>query len=122
MTDLDLEIPGLANELIEEFGKAVVFTGVTIPAYNPDTGMTTAGVGGSSLSVKAIVEPDKGQALRMGLTEGADLKLTVAAQSLPNGVTSEDKFTIDTLIYNVVNVKPIYSGELIAIYEILVRR
>ena len=120
MTELDLEIPGLAEEIINEFGKVVSFGAVALPGYNVSTGEVVSAVPGALPTLKAIVEPDKGQALRMGLVEGVDFKLTIAAQSLPNGVSTEDRFTFDGTTYKVINVKPTYSGELIALYEIWV--
>ena len=122
MTELDLEIPGLATELIEEYGKAVVFVNSAIPTYDPATGNAAQAAQGSAPNVKAIIEPDKGQALRMGLVEGADYKLTIAAEALPGGVSTEDKISFDQATFRVVNVKPTYSGELIALYEIWVAR
>ena len=122
MTELDLEIPGLAAELIEEYGKVVTFANSAIPAYDTASGIAAPAGQGAALSVKAIVEADKGQALRMGLVEGADFKLTIAAQSLSAGVSTEDKITVDGTAFRVVTVKPVLSGELIALYEIWIAR
>lgn len=118
MTELDLELPGLATELIEEYGKAITFGVVATGTYDPATGENTTGAGGG-LTLKAIVEPDKGQAVRAGLVEGADFKLTIAKGDFTP--TTEDIVTIDGVAYTVVLVKPTYSGELIALYEIWVR-
>ena len=121
MTELDLEIPGLAAEVIAEFGKVVSYTVKGPSDYDPSTGAVAGAE--APLSVAAIVEPDKGQAARMGLVEGADRKLTIAAESFPNGKPSTgDIVNIDGNDYTVVLVKPTYSGELIAIYEVWVRR
>lgn len=119
MTELDLELPDVASELIEEFGKAVTFNGIGNAAYDPATGGVVT-VNPAGLTVKAIIEPDKGQAVRAGLIEGADFKLTIAAQSLPTSSTTEDKVSFDGATYKVVLVKKTYSGELVAIYEIWV--
>ena len=131
MTELDLEIPGLAEELIDEYGKVVTFAIASEAGtegggtYEPGTG-TIAGLPdplAPSLSLKALVEPDKGQAVRAGLAEGADLKLTIAAVSFVNRKpTTSDRVTVDDESYHVVLVKPTYSGELVAIYEIWVSR
>ena len=121
MTELDLEIPGLAAELINEFGKAIGFGRVEPGEYDPDTG--TAAPASAPRTLKAIVEPYKGQRLLAGLVEAGDLKLTVAAESFPDGEpTTEDTAVIDDASYTVVNVLGIYSGEKVAIYEIQVRR
>ena len=121
MTELDLEIPGLAAEVIDEFGKLIGFGTVEPGEYDPET--RTAAPGRVNGAVKAIVEPWRGQRLLAGLVEAGDLKLTVAAESFPNGdPTTEDVAEIDNVLFTVVNVLPTYSGERKAIYEIQVRR
>ena len=121
MTELDLEIPGLAAELINEYGKLIGFGRVEPGEYDPET--RTAAPGNVPSTVKAIVEPWRGQRLLAGLVEAGDLKLTVAAESFPNGdPTTEDVAVIDDVSHTVVNVLPTYSGERKAIYEIQVRR
>lgn len=121
MTELDLEIPGLAAELINEYGKRIDFGRVEPGEYNPAT--RTAAPGSINGSVKALVEPYRGQRLLAGLVEASDLKLTVAAESFPNGEpTTEDVAGIDGVTYTVKNVMPTYSGERVAIYEIQIGR
>lgn len=121
MTELDLEIPGLATDLIAEYGKVIGFGRMTPGDYDPSTGTSTPG--GVSGTVKAVVEPYRGQRLLAGLVEAGDLKLTIAAESFPDGEpTTEDVAEIDDVLYTVVNVMPTYSGELVALYEIQIRR
>lgn len=121
MTELDLEIPGLASELIDEYGKSIGFGRVEPGKYDTSTG--TAAPAGVPSTVKAIVEPYRGQRLLAGLVEAGDMKLTIAAESFPDGEpTTEDTAVIDGVEFTVVNVLPTYSGELVALYEIQVRR
>lgn len=119
MTELDLELPGLASELISEYGKAVSYSVQGGSTYDPETGAVS--VSGGLQSLKAIVEPDKGQAARMGLVEGADYKLTVASEAFGQAKPSTgDTVEFDNSTYTVSLVKATYSGELIALYEIWV--
>ncbi len=120
MTELDAELPGLALELIAEFGKVVVYSVVSAGVYNVATGDILPGEVNST--IKVIVEDynlqSSGQAFASGLIESGDKKLTVAAQSFAALPTTEDKFVVDGVTYRVVNVKITYSGELPAIYEL----
>lgn len=121
MTELDLEIPGLASELIAEFGKSIAYTVTTSTDYNPAT--SSYAPAGAPFNIKGVVEPYKGQRMLAGLVEAEDLKVTVAAESFPDGEpTTGDIMTFDNETFGVVNVMPTYSGERIAIYEFQIRR
>lgn len=122
MTELDLEIPGLAADLIAEYGKDVGYSRRAPGTYN--TANSSATPTGEPVTVKAIVEPYKGQRLLAGLVEASDLKVTIAADSFAVGAvpSPQDIITIDGNNFTVINVMPTYSGELIAIYEFQVRR
>lgn len=124
MTELDLEIPGLAAEVINDFGKSIVYqrTPTDGSGYDPATG--TIALVGEPVNIKGIVEPYRGQRLMAGLVEASDLKITIAADGLPDGFlpTPEDIASFDGEDYKVKNVMPTYSGELVAIYELQVGR
>lgn len=124
MTELDLELPGIALELINEFGKVVVFNVNPLGVYNVAT--ATNVVVAEPLTIKAVVEDysliNSGQGYADGLIEVGDKKLTVAASSFASKPTSSDTFVLDAEQFNVVNVKAIYSGELAALYEVQGRR
>ncbi len=108
MTELDAELPELALELIEEFGKALVYTLVGNTAYDPTTSRATRQE--SPLSVKALVEDKKGVKT-----------LTVAGGAFPEGRPGNaDTFVCDgsTFVVPEDGVTAFYSGELIAIYQI----
>lgn len=122
MTELDLEIPGLATELIEEFGKVLGYVQRGEGTYNPATSMADAPE--NPVDIKGIVEPYKGQRMMAGLVEAGDLKVTAARESFDQfeePPTTGDVIFIDTMPHNVMNVMATYSGELIAIYELQVR-
>lgn len=120
MTELDQELPNLALELINEFGKNVAYSIVSSDAYNVATGVSALSY--INFNLKAIVEDynlqGSGQALALGLIETGDKKLTMAAISFNSLPTTEDTFLVDGIKYRVVNVKITYSGELAAIYEL----
>lgn len=122
MTELDLEIPGLATELIEEFGKEIGYTQREPGDY--DTTTSLAEPTDAPVTIKAIVEPYRGQRLLAGLVESGDLKVTVAAESFVNFTedpSTGDLVFIDGQQFNVINTMVTYSGELKAIWEFQVR-
>jgi hypothetical protein len=122
MTELDAELPELALELIEEFGKLISYTIVGAGgAYNPATSSRASGAG-QPFDVKAIVEDFKFQDYSAGLIEAGDKKLTIAARSFPTPPTPSDKAAWGGARYNVVAVKETNSGELAVIYELQVRK
>ncbi len=123
MTELDLEIPGLATDLIAEYGKTIGYTQRKPGAYDTDTSM--AAPAEQPIEIKAIVEPYSGQRMIAGLIEAGDLKVTAAAESFEGfdeDPSTGDIVYIDSEDFNVVNAMPTYSGDLKAIWEFQVRR
>ena len=121
MTELDLELPELAAELIDEFGAEVSYVIFGEPAYDTATAKSVTPetpVPG----VKAIVEDyslqGSGQAFASGLVESGDKKLTTAAVYFGVEPSPGDKFGFDGEVYTVLNVKTVYSGQLPCLYEI----
>ncbi len=122
MTELDLEIPGLAEELIAEYGKVVGYVQREPGEYNTETSM--AEPVGDPVDIKVIVEPYRGQRMLAGLVEAGDLKVTAARASFDQfekGPSTGDIMFINSDQHNVMNVMATYSGELIALYEFQVR-
>lgn len=117
MTELDAELGPLAVDLINEYGKLVVWSSISAGAYNSNT--RSQALTPSNSNVKAIVEEMKGDKFNGNLVKAGDKKLTVAA----NGISKPqpgDKFTVDGVVYQVAEngVKTTYSGELACLYEI----
>ena len=123
MTELDLEIPGLAEELIAEYGKEIGYTQRNPGEYNTETSMAIPV--DNPVTVRGIVEPYRGQRMIAGLVEAGDMKVTAARSSFDqfdNKPSTGDICYIDGEPFNVINVEVIYSGELIAVYEFQVRQ
>src|SRR6476469_1334635 len=122
MTEFDEEIPGLASELLAEFGKDIIYTERKPGNYNPATSGATP-TGAPPLTIKGIVEPYRGQRMLAGLVEINDLKVTCAASDFGDiNPTPDDYMKIDDDNYIIISVLPTYSGELKAIYEFQVRQ
>lgn len=124
MTELDNELGPLALELIEEFGKLVQYTKVSEGEYDPETGSATPS--GEPVDVKAIVEDydlqGSGAGFAAGLIETGDKKLTLAGASFDEEPTPSDIFGIDGEDFTILNVKNVYSGELVALYVCQARK
>lgn len=123
MTELDTEIPGLAFELISEYGADINYIIVSSQTvYDPKTSKSVKKE--LSLPIKAFPEDydlqNSGQGFANGIIVTGDKKLTTAAEFF-NGLSEPSpghKFNLNGTVYTVKNVKTVYSGQLPALYEI----
>src|SRR5690606_18860064 len=126
-TAVDRALPPVAARLIAQFGKSItlIYPGAG-PVYDPETGPTIEepSVEGET---KAIVEEYSamlmltGQSSADGIRRG-DQKLTIAAHGLADPPTPEVTVRIDGLVYQVVQVDATYTGELVGLYTLQIRR
>lgn len=125
MTELDEEIGPIAYELIQEYGKTIIYTIVGVSVYDIATGTSAANE--NSKIIKAVIENANGIYKNGELIEKADKKIIISRQAFieafGNNIkpTPSDKFIVDNVVHTVGNngVKSIYSGELIAVYQII---
>ena len=126
-TALDRALPPVAARLIAQFGKSItlIYPGAG-PVYDPETGTTIEGPP-VEVETKGIVEEYPamltlaGQSSADGIRRG-DRKLTIAARGLPGPPTPECTVRIDGLVYQVVQVDATYTGELVGLYTLQIRR
>jgi hypothetical protein len=120
---LDTTIPPLALTLIAKYGKTITYTRVTQGAYDPATGLTSAGA--AATTMKALVEDYQkqadGAAFVNGLVLEGDKKITAASKSFTAVPVPGDRVTVETNVLTVKNVKTTYAGEVAALYELHVR-
>jgi hypothetical protein len=121
-TELDIEAALAALELINENGKAAVFSNYTAATYSVSTGKVTAG-SPATFNKKIIPPYPYEQKLVDGdVVRVDDMQTGVAASGL--GFTPErlkTTVTIDNKIWTIVNIQPIYSGEDVALYLLQLR-
>lgn len=125
MTELDEEIGPIAYELIETYGKAITYTVTGESAYDTSTGKSVAPE--ESKPIKATVEDANGVWQSGSLIEKADKKILISRQAFTEAFGEDvepspsDKFEIDGGTYTVgsYGLKRIYSGELVAAYQIM---
>ena len=122
-TAMDEKFIPMALRMIEKFGKTVEIKIYPDAVYGPTTGETA--VGGYVRYVKKIIPPYpyEQKYIDGDIVQQGDLQTGIAGSGL--GFTPEPgltKITIDTLVWNIVNMKPIYSGEQIAMFQLQLRK
>jgi len=117
---LDTRARATADKLIGKFGKSVTLTRVTEGTYDPSTGEMSGG-STTTETVAALVKDYNGIELLSGMVQAGDRKVKVAALNVSEPQIN-DTLTIDSLVYSVLAVKSIWSGEKVAIYELQVRK
>ncbi len=117
---LDTKARATSDRLIGKFGKSVTLTRVVEGTYDPSTGDMAAG-STTTQTVAALVKDFNGIELLSGAIQAGDRKVSIAALNATEPQIG-DTMTVDTLVYNVLAVKSIWSGEKVAIYELQVRK
>ena len=117
---LDIRARATADKLIAKFGKQVTLTRVTEGNYDPSTGELSGG-STTTQTVAALVKDFNGIEILSGAIQSGDRKVSIAALNAAEPQIG-DTMTIDSLVYNVLAVKSIWSGEKVAIYELQVRK
>lgn len=129
MTVLDTKFRSLATKLIAKHGKSVIYSTVYTGSYNVSDGSVVNDE--ITSTVKALIEDYGSSEMTKGLILANDKKFVIAAESVTSPkkgdkITIEnddytvinDTITTRSMVYSVVNVKEIWSGEKVAAYEI----
>jgi len=120
-TKLDRVIRPKVASLIEKNGKSAVLTHKANSSYNPAT--TTVTPGSTTTHAVKVVLADVNAYLANGSTVRAtDRWAYLADYNLSVEPMEDDTLTMDGAIYKVVQAKSIYSGELVALWQLLVRK
>ena len=121
-TMLDLKIRASAFNLIAKVGKQVTFTLYPSAAYDPTDGETTKG--SPTQYVKKVSPPSAykemyidGEIIRKG-----DCRVILPAKDLEFTPEVGIEVTIDTVVWKIVGLKPVYSGEQVAAYTLQLRK
>lgn len=121
-TELDSEMLEEVDEIIAEFGKTVTFWVYGSEVYDPVTGKTSTG---DATQYNKKVIPPYEVALRYvdgDLIQVGDMLTGVAAKDIEFTPAKGMKVTIDSAIWVIQRVAPIYSGEWIPLYLLQLRR
>lgn len=106
----------IAEAQINDKGKTVTHVSVTSGTFNPATGAIT-GSTQTSASVKAVVTDFRDFQIDGSIIQRGDKMLLVSAKP-----ALVDKYTIDAIDYQVVNVRSISPGDTDIVYKVQVRR
>ena len=117
---LDAKMRSTASRLLAKFGKAVPIT-VVVKTYSPSSGAFTVTSTTTTTVNGAVSEFSAGITGNADVISG-DLKVTIAAMDLTQEPLAGDTVVIDGQTYKVINVFPTYSGELVALWKLQVRK
>jgi hypothetical protein len=121
-TELDEELLDDVYDLIDELGKTVTFWLYGSDSYNPATGKQSTG-DATQYNLKVIPPYEvelkyvDGDLVRIG-----DLVSGVPAKNIQFIPERGIKVTIDSAIWEIMRVTPIYSGEWICLYIFQLRK
>lgn len=114
-----------ANRLLTDKGQTVTATRVTEGAYDPATGTATNAE--TNYSVKAVILPYKRAAIASSdLIQQGDMKLLVSPLQTSGPAMIElkpqDKVTVNSEVWVIVNVKPLYPNGTLVFQECQIRK
>ena len=120
-TVLDDKLPATALALLAKYGTSATFT-VESLAYAAATGITTPTTT-AAYALKISPPAPYSQGLVDGeLIRSDDLRTTLAASGLAFTPYIGQKVTFDGKVWSVQEVRPLRSGDLVAAYELRLRR
>lgn len=103
-----------ATRLINDFGKNISIKRITEGAYNVETGTITNTE--TVINLIGVISSPKINEIDNTLIEKTDLIITVSDE-----VSLEDIVTIDGKDYTIKSILPLYSGNLIAYYKLIIK-
>lgn len=121
MTDLDDRLIPIVADIIADVGKSVIFTKFTLSEYDPTTGEATEG---GPVSYTELVSPPsrvKYEFINGDTVQENDVEIILPSEDLEFTPVIDMAVTIDSDDYKIAKVGPIYSGELVAAYKLLLR-
>lgn len=117
---LDSVMVPLANQLIGDFGKTVSYK-QRASSYDPSTGKTSF----TETETSAIIappEPYKQNRIDGTVIQQGDVMTSIAGSSISFVPEISDRVLMNGVDWQVVGVNPVFSGELVALYELQLRQ
>lgn len=126
MAALDTKARATAFRLVKKYGKSVTYqkrTGESTQVYNETTGLfeDTPVFVSYQTKIAPPVGP-KPDDLKDGQILASDLRFELPALGTTFDPTPNDRMVLDTVTWTVKRVKPQYSGDLIAYWDIFIGR
>lgn len=121
-TALDNTLTAAALRLIALYGQDAVFADPATKTYDPTTGLTSEGSVTSHTEKVTPPEPYDKRWTDSDLIQQDDVRVFLAASGLDFTPFKGQLVTLlTTEKFRIENVKPIYSGEDVAVYELQLR-
>ena len=117
---LDGVMVPLAKKLIGDFGKTVTYKQLS-SSYDASTGKTTSAETASS-AVIAPPAPYRQNRIDGSTIQNGDVTSSVAASAIAFVPAIGDRVDLNAVDWQVVGVNPVFSGELVALYELQLRQ
>ncbi len=121
MTELDDRLIPTVAEIVAKVGKSVTFTKFTLSEYDPTTGEATEG---GPVSYTELVSPPsrvKYEFINGDTVQENDVEIILPSEDLEFTPVIDMAVTIDSDKYKIVRFNPIFSGDRIAAYKLLLR-
>lgn len=120
---LDGPLRSAAQTVIGQFGKPATLR-TPGGSYDPATGKVTDSPSDEAITVTV---GDTTRLVELGFVEEGgvthrDLFVEVAAAELSSDPTNDQELILDSVTHQVKGVKPVYSGEQVALWQLHVRR
>ncbi|MEA2091120.1 MAG: hypothetical protein U9O83_01990 [Campylobacterota bacterium] len=115
---LDSKARATAERLLKKFGKVATYIEISEGVYDPDIG--SAPVVETEYPITCFIDEAKAGSLRSsGLINATDLIILVSAKELNLEVDNTDKISFDGRTYSIIKDIPDWSGELVALHNIV---
>ena len=121
-TPLDNILPGTVYRLLATYGVPAVFKRAGTGIYNPATGEGSFDAGSYTVKISPPA-PFDSKFVDERLIQAGDAMAYIAAQNMPTGFSPKAGMVMEFAgeTWQVVLVKPLYSGTLIAAYMVQLR-
>ena len=116
---LDTRARATAERMIDKVGKAMTLRREVVGTY--DAAQGTAPVVPTDYDVVGVVTQPSTAMLSAGLAQSGDLAVMLAAKATEVEPQAGDVLVMTLENWQVMSVRAMYSGELIATYEVLAR-
>jgi len=115
---LDAPLRRVAGTLVERFGTAASVLQITPGSYNPATGGATDSTG--TVTCRAVLREIANREV-FGLAQLGDQVALVAATAFTTAPQPKDSVVIGTQTYQVVEVRPLRTGDQAAAFDLVLR-
>lgn len=118
-TIFDDKFLAVANNLIDKFGVSATITVKGDSVYDPITGVATVAEADTVITVSPPLGFDQSTIDGINIQHN-DYKLFIKNEGVE--INATDEISVNGKPTSIINVKPIYSGEDVAIYQLHCRR